>query len=173
MKKRLLFLMVVFAMSGLLVALSGKDDQQKQGEKTQTKPGSQTQTQPQTEVTVTYEIIQQGTYSGIKEPLTQIITNQKDWEDLWKKHVSVIVPQPLVPEIDFNMDVIAAIFSGEKHTSGYRIVLKSIVASENDVVVTYQETQPPENSFTLQVLTQPFVMIKVSKPVGSVRLVKE
>ena len=69
--------------------------------------------------------------------------------------------------------VIAAIFSGEKHTSGYRIVLKSIVAKQNDVDVTYQETQPPENSFTLQVLTQPFVMIKISKPVGSVRLVKE
>jgi hypothetical protein len=171
MRKQWLFVLVIFAISGFLLTLAAKDE--KQEKKTQSQPSSQTQTQPQTEVTVTYEIIQQGTYSGIKEPLAQIITNQKDWEDLWKKHVSVLVPQPLVPQIDFDTDVIAAIFSGEKRTSGYRIVVKSIVSSQNDVVVTYQETQPPENSFTLQVLTQPFEMIKISKPVGSVRLVKE
>lgn len=173
MKKRLLFVVVLFAISGFLLTLAAKDEEQKQEEKSQTKPSSQTQTQPQTEVTVTYETIQEGTYSGIKEPLAKIITDQKDWEDLWKKHVSVLVPQPLVPEIDFNMDVVAAIFSGEKRTSGYRIVIKSIVSTQDDVVVTYQETQPPENSFTLQVITQPFAMIKISKPVGSVRLVKE
>jgi hypothetical protein len=160
----------------LLLALSNAFSicaQDSETSQTQTKPQTETQTQPQTEVTVTYEIFQQGTYSGIKDALAEVITNKKDWQELWKKHTSVIVPQPLVPEIDFDTDVVAVIFSGEKRTSGYRIVLKSIEAEGNDVVVNYLETEPPADSFTLQVLSQPFLMIKISKPVGSVRLVKK
>jgi hypothetical protein len=148
-------------------------DEAKEEKKKEKKKDAQTQTQPQTEVIVTNEIIQQGTYSGMKDPLAQVITTSKDWEDLWKKHTSVLVPQPPVPKIDFDTEVVAVIFLGEKRTSGYRIVLKSIAAEGDDVVVTYQETTPPANSFTLQVLTQPFVMIKISKPAGTVNLVKE
>ncbi len=167
MKKPLLF--IIFALSfSFFVQAQDTQSNEPEGNKE-----TQTQTQPQTEVTVTYEIIQQGTYSGIKEAATQVITNKKDWEELWKKHTSVIVPQPLVPEVNFETDVVAIVFSGEKRTSGYRIVLKSIAAEGDDVVVTYQETEPPANSFTLQVLTQPYVMVKIGKPAGTVKLVRE
>lgn len=160
-------LILVFALISVIVASA----QDKDARTTQTQ--TQTQTQPQTEVTVTYEIIQQGTYSGIKEAAARVITTKKDWEELWKKHTSVLVPQPPVPELNFDTDVVAVIFSGEKRTSGYRIVIKSIAAEGNDVVVQYMETEPPADSFTLQVLTQPFVMIKISIPVGSIRLSKQ
>ena len=162
---KIAFLIFVFALISVTVASA----QDKDAKTTQT----QTQTQPQTEVTVTYEIIQQGTYSGFKEAAARVITTKKDWEELWKKHTSVLVPQPPVPELNFDTDVVAVIFSGEKRTSGYRIVIKSIEAEGNDVVVQYMETEPPADSFTLQVLTQPFEMIKISKPVGSVRLTKQ
>ena len=159
------FLILVFALISVIVASAQDQD----AKTTQT----QTQTQPQTEVTVTYEIIQQGTYSGIKEAAARVITTKKDWEELWKNHTSVLVPQPPLPELNFDTDVVAVIFSGEKRTSGYRIVIKSIAAEGNDVVVQYMETEPPADSFTLQVLTQPFVMIKISKPVGSVILTNQ
>jgi hypothetical protein len=102
-----------------------------------------------------------------------VITDAKEWEDLWKKHVSVLVPQPPIPQIDFNDFVIVAIFSGEKRTSGYQIVLKYIAFEVDNVVVKYHETEPPENSFTLQVLTQPHIILKIEKPKGAVLLTKE
>lgn len=167
MTKSLLFILVA------LICPFFVEAQDTQTEKSEGNTETQTQTQPQTEVTVTYEIIQQGTYSGIKDTAAKIIASKSDWEELWKKHTSVIVPQPLVPEVNFETDVVAVVFSGEKRTSGYRIVLKSIAAEGDDVVVTYQETEPPANSFTLQVLTQPYVMIKIGKPTGTVKLIRE
>ena len=137
------------------------------------KDETQTQTQPQTVPIVNYEILEQGTYTGVKDSFAKVLTNQKDWEDLWKKHVSVLVPQPPVPEVDFDSYVVAAIFLGEKRTSGYQIVLKEIAAEANNVMVRYRTTDPPENSFTLQVLTQPHLLLKIEKPKGTVQLIKE
>jgi protease stability complex PrcB-like protein len=129
----------------------------------------QTQTMP----TITYEVLLEGTFSGIREPLQKVITTNEEWEDLWKKHVSVIVPQPPVPEIDFENTVIAAIFAGEKNKSGYQVRLKEVVPQGKDVILHYKLVEPPENSFTLTVITQPFILVKIPKPEGTVQLTQQ
>ena len=129
----------------------------------------QTQTMP----TISYEVLLEGTYSGIKEPLQKVITANEEWEQLWKKHVSVIVPQPPVPEVDFENNVVAVLFAGEKMKSGYQIRLKEVVPQGKDVIVRYKMVEPPENSFTLTVLTQPFIFIRIPKPEGTVQLTQQ
>lgn len=134
----------------------------------------QTQSEaPQTMPTISYEIIQTGTYSGIKEPLQKVITSKQGWEEVWKKHVSVLVPQPPLPEVDFDEVSVGAIYAGEKKTSGYKVELKSVTSEGKNAVIRYSMVEPPGNSFTLQVLTQPFVLVKVAKPEGTVQFVKE
>jgi hypothetical protein len=125
------------------------------------------------EVIVNYEVIQQGTYSGKKDTVAQVIATQKDWEQLWKQHVSVLVPQPPVPEIDFDTDVIVVIFAGEKKSGGYAAVIKDVSAELDDIVINYKLTEPQPGSFTIQAITQPYVMLKMAKPKGTVRLVKK
>ena len=158
-----MFLFVAFLVPLLL---SGADEKSKE---------SQTQTQPQTQTSImlTNEVVQQGTSSGIKDVIAKVITDKKEWEELWKRHVSVLVPQPPLPPVDFDSEVLVVAFAGEKRTSGYRVIVKSVTAEGNDVMVTYKLTEPPENGFTLQVLTQPFVILKVEKPPGTVKLVRE
>ena len=129
----------------------------------------QTQTMP----TISYEVLLEGTFSGIKEPLQKVITTNEEWEELWKKHVSVIVPQPPVPEVDFENNVLAALFAGEKMKSGYQIRLKEVVPQGKDVIVRYKMVEPPQNSFTLTVLTQPFIFIKIPKPEGTVQMTEQ
>jgi len=129
----------------------------------------QTQTMP----TIAYEVLLEGTFSGIREPLQKVISTNEEWEDLWKKHVSVIVPQPPVPEIDFENTVVAAIFAGEKNKSGYQVRLKEVVSQGKDVVLRYKMVEPPENSFTLSVITQPFLFVKIPKPEGTVQLTQQ
>ena len=146
---------------------------EKQKKQSQTQPQTQTQTQPEVEVLVTHEILQQGTYSGIKEPLAQVITSQQDLEALWKRHTSVLVPQPPAPKVDFDSQAVVAIYAGEKRTGGYRIVLKNVSSEQSNLVVAYQLTEPPANSFTLQVLSQPFLLLKVQKPPGTIKLAKQ
>jgi len=129
----------------------------------------QTQTMP----TIAYEVLLEGTFSGIREPLQKVISTNEEWEDLWKKHVSVIVPQPPVPEIDFENTVVAAIFAGEKNKSGYQVRLKEVVSQGKDVILRYKMVEPPENSFTLSVITQPFLFVKIPKPEGTVQLTQQ
>ena len=145
----------------LFAATSQKEKKEKEKEE---------QTQ---EVIVNYEVIQQGTYSGKKDAYAEVIDNEAKWMDLWKQHVSVLVPQPPAPEIDFAGNVVAAIFAGEKTTGGYAVVIKNVVADADDVVVHYRITEPQPNSFTLQVISQPYAMVRIAKPKGVVKLLKE
>lgn len=161
---------ISFIIFSIILSYTVESAEEKKPAKPDQKKETQTQTQPQTVPTVNYEIILQGTYSGLKEPVAKVISNQKEWDDLWKKHVSVLVPQPPLPQVDFKSHVLAAIFMGEKRTSGYQIVLKEIVPEANNVIVRYGETEPPANSFTLQVLTQPHIILKIEKPKGTVQL---
>jgi hypothetical protein len=171
MMKRMMSIIIFYLVAIFTLNAAEKTTTKTVEPKKETK--TQTQTQPQTVPIVNYEIIEQGTYTGLREAFAKVITNSKDWEDLWKKHVSVLVPQPPLPEVDFNDFVIVAIFSGEKRTSGYQIVLKDVAFEADNVMVRYHESQPPENSFTLQVLTQPHLVLKIEKPKGAVQLVKE
>jgi hypothetical protein len=83
------------------------------------------------------------------------------------------VPQPPVPEVDFQNYVVAAIFQGEKNKSGYQVRLKEVVPQGKDIIVRYKLVEPPENSFSLMVLTQPFLLLKLPKPEGTVQLTQQ
>src|SRR4026207_159376 len=96
--------LVLLLMMGFVLAASLQAEEKKEPQ-TQTQPQSQDSQQTQTGVTVTYEDIQRGTFSGMKDAMAQVIKNKKDFEDLWKKHVSLLVPQPPVPQIDFSTSV--------------------------------------------------------------------
>lgn len=155
-------LMFIFLL--VIGAVLNADEKKSKDEKEE-----QTQTMP----TITYEVLLEGTFSGIREPLQKVISTNEEWEDFWKKHVSVIVPQPPVPEIDFENTVVAAIFAGEKNKSGYQVRLKEVVPEGKDVILRYKLVEPPENSFTLTVITQPFILVKIPKPEGTVQLTQQ
>lgn len=163
----------IFIAAGTLVLLLQMISSAVQADDSKSQTQTQPQSQPQTEVTVTYDVILKGTFSGLKDPLQQVISNEKDFEDVWKKHVSVLVPQPLVPSVDFETSVVVAIAIGEKNTSGYQILVRKVEAQGDNVLVHYRQTEPPANSFLLQVLTQPFLLLRVDRPKGQVQLVKE
>jgi hypothetical protein len=154
---------ILFLNFALAIGLSADEKKSKDEEE------EQTQTMP----TISYEVLLEGTFSGIKEPLQKVITTNQEWEDLWKKHVSVIVPQPPVPEVDFENNVVAAIFMGEKSKGGYQVLLKQVEPQGKDIIVHYKLVEPPANSFTLTVLTQPFILLKLPKPEGTVQLTQQ
>ena len=156
LSKFLVIITILLSVANMLWAQE-ETSEQKEGE---------TQTMP----TVNYEILLEGTYSGIRQPIQRVITTQEQWEKLWKEHVSVLVPQPPVPEVDFENFVVVALFSGEKNTSGYQVKVKEIVPAQNNVLVRYKFVEPAANSFTLQVITQPFVLLKIQKPAGTIQL---
>ena len=67
-----------------------------------------------------------------------------------------MIPAPAVPEIDFNQDMVIAVFAGKKPSTGFSISIKDIQEEDNKMHVYYTILTPPEGAMTAQVLTQPF-----------------
>ncbi len=113
-----------------------------------------------------------GNHCGITEQKHMVITDPKDWAELWKQVHRGKVPIPEVPTIDFNKNMVLAVFMGQKPTSGYAIQITEISRTNGEVVVKVKEVTPPKGAILLQVLTQPFHIVVVPKVEGKVGFVK-
>lgn len=54
------------------------------------------------------------------------------------------------------------ISAGEKNTGGYGIEVESVEDNEGKTVISVVETEPDSDSMTIQILTYPYVLIKVA-----------
>ncbi len=113
-----------------------------------------------------------GNHCGITEQKHMVITDPKDWAELWKRVHRGKIPIPEVPTIDFNKNMVLAVFMGQKPTSGYAIQITEISRTNGEVVVKVKEVTPPKGAILLQVLTQPFHIVVVPKVEAQVRFVK-
>lgn len=65
--------------------------------------------------------------------------------------------------LDFeNYDYIAS-FAGQKPNSGYSLALTSFVETDSSISITYSEVVPSVTNVTLQVITYPYMLIKIPK----------
>ncbi|MCW8916795.1 MAG: protease complex subunit PrcB family protein [Magnetovibrio sp.] len=60
--------------------------------------------------------------------------------------------------IDFNHDMVVAVFLGTRNTSGYRITLPEVRMTEWLIEVTYAEIPPDPQRNHIQALTSPYVL---------------
>lgn len=118
---------------------------------------------------VSYEVLLEGFSSGFRNRSENVVTSREQWESLWQQHViNHATPAPL-PNVDFQKFVAVAIFAGEKPTGGYQVVVTEVTGSGTDVLVRYR-VNVPSGGVTLA-LTQPFVMITIRKPAGTVQII--
>jgi hypothetical protein len=92
-----------------------------------------------------------------------IIKTQKEWQDLWQKHVQGILPAPAIPEIDFDNNMVVAVFMGEKNTSGYAIRISRIEEADDKIYIELEETIPSSDSVVTQQFTQPYHIAVINK----------
>ncbi|MFN4179515.1 MAG: alkaline phosphatase family protein [Armatimonadota bacterium] len=113
-----------------------------------------------------------GNHCGITEPKRIVITDAKEWAEIWKQVHRGKIPAPKVPEVDFNKNMVVAVFMGQKPTSGYAIQITEVARSNGEVVAKLKETAPAKGAIVLQVLTQPFHIVVVPKVDAQVRFVE-
>ena len=75
---------------------------------------------------ILFTTIAQGTSSGYQNADQLIIDTVGQWEQLWQEHTSDVIPPLKTPQIDFAKNLVIAIFSGEKPTSGYQVEIVSV-----------------------------------------------
>jgi hypothetical protein len=111
-------------------------------------------------VRIPHATIEQGQRSGIRDRKLVVVRTPAEWKALWRAHRSQGT-QP-VPAIDFQTEMVVAVFAGEKSTGGYRVEIVCVEANQQ-VRVLYREAQPPPDAIRIQVLTQPYHIMKLQR----------
>jgi len=110
---------------------------------------------------VPFKTIAKGVRSSIREPSQIAIRSQTEWQKLWRQHTSTsTAPAPLSP-IDFEKEIVAAVFLGEKPTGGYNVEISSAEIADSALTVFVKETFPKPGAIVTQGFTQPFHIVRI------------
>lgn len=112
---------------------------------------------------VGFESIAIETITGIEKSQNVIIYSKDEFDKFWGQVYKNVSPVPAVPEIDFEKYIVIGACAGSKSTGGYGVEITGVVENEKNVVITINETSPPEGSFVTQVITSPGHIIKIKK----------
>ena len=85
--------------------------------------------------------------------------NADEWSKLWTSHAG----NRTRPSVDFNKEVVAAVFLGSRPTAGYAVEIVRARQEGVALVVSYKETRPSPDSVAAQVLTSPYHIVAVPK----------
>ena len=112
-----------------------------------------------------------GQQSGVKKPAQKVIDNLESWKKVWREVHQAVSPKPKLPKVDFEKQVVLAVFMGEKNMGGYRIQIQGMKDAGKKIEVSVKTTSPPQDGFSIQVLTQPYEFLIAEKPAKPVKFV--
>ena len=99
--------------------------------------------------------ISMGQTSSISKARQLVIRDEQEFADIWQD----IDAARSLPEIDFEEEMVIAVFMGEKPTGGYSIEIDSIYEYPDRIVVNVVETEPDPDDMTTQALTYPYHIV--------------
>lgn len=112
-----------------------------------------------------FETIKKENHVYYKKIENLVIKNGKEWIDLWN-----LLGYSLLPSlIDFNKEMVIAVFQGEKSTGGYSIEINRITEKENEIEVSVLETSPGPGCMVTKALTSPYHIVKLAKQIKEIK----
>lgn len=106
-----------------------------------------------------------GDASRIVEPRRLIARTDDEWRQLWALHAG---PETAPPPVDFDARIVAAAFAGERPTAGYAVEIAAASGPPDGTRLLVTERAPAPGTLTAQVLTSPFHIVTLPRPVGDV-----
>ena len=97
-----------------------------------------------------------------EKPQRLVIKDQKAWEKTWALMKGNIMPKQAAPKIDFNKNMVIAVFMGRKMSGGYSIKVAKI-DDKDKLIVTVKESSPPKGGMTTMALTSPYHVVVIAK----------
>jgi len=97
-----------------------------------------------------------GALSAIAERRLIAVRNQLEWQELWRAHQGGGQSGAPLPPVDFEKDMVLAMFAGEKGMAGHAIEIRKLEAAPGELRVFYAETRPPPGAMVAQMVTQPY-----------------
>lgn len=108
---------------------------------------------------INFITVNKGPGSNSLENQSIIARNQQQLDSLW----SLMATDDLPPEVDFNNDMLIAVFQGQKPTGGYSTEIVVIEEFPDKIQVGVVEKSPGENCAVTLAATSPFHIVKIPK----------
>lgn len=99
---------------------------------------------------------------GVEKQINYIITNEKDWQNLWNKTFPHDKEKPRLPKINFSKETVIAVYMGRCGSGGYGIGIYKIIETKN-IEIFVEIYFPAEGSMVSQAITYPYDIIKIPK----------
>jgi hypothetical protein len=112
-----------------------------------------------------FTTISRGQTSSISDQKHLVIRDEQGLKDIWQQ----IDDARGLPEIDFENNMVIAVFMGERPTGGYGIEIESIDAYADRITVNIVETEPGPDELTTQALAYPYHIVTTEKTEMEVR----
>jgi hypothetical protein len=121
---------------------------------------------------ISFETLIIGHNSGLtgEVPTVLKIDNQSAWTDLWDIHQGIVSPTNAPPSVDFDSQIIIAVFDKEQASGGFSIEIQTIEIDASGLVVEVVRTAPGPGCIVTQALTQPFHIVVADAVAGEPRL---
>lgn len=117
-----------------------------------------------------FRTLLRGYQSGVAGRAVHVATSEPQWQELWSRHASILLPRPQAPEVDWQREMIVAVFLGERPTAGFGVEVRALRAEDGRLVVEAHETRPPADRLVPQVITQPYHFVAAPRAEGEARL---
>jgi hypothetical protein len=114
---------------------------------------------------VEFQTILAGSHSLADTAYVELVTNGREWENVWLIAKGKEQPLPAIPTVNFSHQYVIAAFMGERNSSGYRIEISSVQKRGNILDVHVKKYETPG---MLPVMTNPFCLVRL--PRGRYRL---
>lgn len=122
---------------------------------------------------VKWTTVAQGFNSRLDKPEWRSIISEAEWRRQFRRMFGLTADETVeYPRVaDWNKEFVVLIAAGQKPTPGHSIYVETISRKQTafwDIEVV--EQKPPQGAILPQVLTNPWVLIRVDRTVGSPRL---
>jgi len=113
--------------------------------------------------TIKFRSLSHGRTCGVTHRYDVVITSQSDMKALWEQMYGV-APIASAPIIDFDRNVVLAVFQGQKPSDGYEVLVTKVVAIRDRILVLVGEHCPGEGEIVGGAPSQPFDMVIIHRP---------
>jgi hypothetical protein len=113
-------------------------------------------------------VINSDSMSSIDRAEQAVARTPDEWQALWRRHA----PGRPAPTLDFNRDMVVAVFLGSRPSGGYAAEITSTAIENGVLVVRWRESAPAPGQMAAQVVTAPSHIATVPRHAGQVRFEK-
>jgi hypothetical protein len=107
-----------------------------------------------------FKLIKNGYNYQKKTPGIYIVRTSKDWVKLWNESM---INTEAVPAVDFENEIVIAIFRAQCPTAEYGVIIKRITHVNKDLLTEIQFVNPADNCRRTMDTTKPFAIYKIMK----------